>query len=618
MSLLFPLGIAALGALVPLIVLYILKQRREDYPISAAFLWQHALEDLRASSLFQRLRTPLLLFLQALAVILFALAAAGASLDLDLGREPRRTILVIDRSASMRATDEDGGSRFEVAIELAHDAVSGLRTGDEMMIIAFDDEAQVITSFLDEGDVLDDALDRLEARDLASEPVGALRLADSFAQASPGFKAEAIVISDGAVEGELPLLSCETRFARVGKSDENQGFADVHLEQMPGEAAQLFVRIVNGDDAPVSRSVLVRRNGEVTDARQVDLPASGDVATFFEFEEPEGDEVQILEVALDGEDILASDNRVRLLLRPAVPRTGVLVRPSKTVYLDPRKLEALHPGLAMIEATPDDAAGLVAAGGVDLVIYDGVSPAVIPEVAAQIYIGALPPDSGLISVGMLELPSVIDWDRTHPVTTRCQFDDVWVLEASDLSGHERSQPLVETTGDPLVLLTPVPGREVLVIAFDPSRSNLPLKLAWPLMLANSLDHLLRGVQRTGEEPLHETGAPIHDDEPFTVVAPGGEKHDSKPSHDGRAVFRETYDAGVYSMTRDDGSEDLRAFALLNAAEVRVRPREELVLGGDKVASAGGGLRRNVLLRDPLLLLVLGLLILEWAVWCGRR
>ena len=46
MSLLFPLGMAALGALVPLVVLYILKQRREEYRVPANFLWAQALEDL--------------------------------------------------------------------------------------------------------------------------------------------------------------------------------------------------------------------------------------------------------------------------------------------------------------------------------------------------------------------------------------------------------------------------------------------------------------------------------------------------------------------------------------------------------------------------------------------
>ena len=137
MSLLFPLGIAALGALVPLVLLYLLRQKRIEERVSANFLWSRAVEDLRASSLFQRFRAPLLFILQAAAVVLCALAAAGASLDLDVGSVPRRKVVLLDRSASMRTTDEDGRSRFDVAKELATEIVDGLSRSDEASIVAF-------------------------------------------------------------------------------------------------------------------------------------------------------------------------------------------------------------------------------------------------------------------------------------------------------------------------------------------------------------------------------------------------------------------------------------------------------------------------------------------------
>ena len=54
----------------------------------------------------------------------------------------------------------------------------------------------------------------------------------------------------------------------------------------------------------------------------------------------------------------------------------------------------------------------------------------------------------------------------------------------------------------------MPGREVVVLAFDPAASNLPLKLAWPLLLANTLDHLLAEVQLDHEAPVFPTSAPI--------------------------------------------------------------------------------------------------------------
>ncbi len=623
MSFLFPLGMAALGMLVPLVVLYLLKQKRQEHRVPASFLWQHALLDLRASSLFQRLRTPLLFFLQAAAVALCGLAAAGASLDLDVGSVPRRIILVVDRSRSMQAQDEDERTRMDVARDLCRDAVDGLRGADELMLVAFDADASVLVAFTGDEDLLLGAIDDLTARDLPSRPAEALRLAGSFAKASPGFQPEVIVVSDGAVSGDLPLLSCQVTFVRVGRSGANQGIADAHLTHVPGELPQLFVRVENGSEQPASRMLVVRRDGEVAGARRLEIPIDGDAVAFFELEEPEGEMPVILDVRLDGDDVLAADDRVTLVLRPSVPRFGLLVRASPNLYLDARKLEALHPGLVMVEVTPAEALTSIEGGTrVDLVVYDGVAPAAVPKVPAQIYVGALPPGSGLTSSGAQEFPIVIDWHRTHPVTVRCQFDDVLIEESLKLAGHERSEVLVDTTGGPLVLLTPVAGREVLVLAFDPARTNLPLELAWPLLLANSLDYLLAHVQRDDEAPLFTTGTPIRVEgaASFDVEAPSGERTTADQDAAGRPVFRDTYQAGLYVVDSeaDASGGGVRAFALLSSDEIDVAPRGELVLGGDKVSASPGGIRRNLLLRDPLLLLALAVLLLEWALWCGRR
>ena len=257
---------------------------------------------------------------------------------------------------------------------------------------------------------------------------------------------------------------------------------------------------------------------------------------------------------------------------------------------------------------------------VDFVCYDGVAPESLPQVPAQLYVGCVPPGSGLVSGPTQEFPIVLDWDRTHPTMARCQFDDLLVTEAPKLSGHERSRVLLDSTGGPLALLTPVPGREVVVLSFSPAKSNFPLKLSWPLFLANTLDFLLGKTERAGEEPVAKTGAPIllGNGESARVTTPSGASVDVPPGATGRLAFTETFDAGVYRAKAGEAPEQIRAFALLDGAESDVTPRDQLVLGGDKVAGSERPTQRNVLLRDPLLLAALGILVLEWALWCSRR
>src|SRR5262245_53775885 len=103
-----------------------------------------------------------------------------------------------------------------------------------------------------------------------------------------------------------------------------------------------------------------------------------------------------------------------------------------------------------------------------------------------------------------------------------------------------------------------------------------------------------------------------------VMTPSGDAVDVAPGAGGRLAFAATFDAGVYRAKVGDTSEQVRAYALLDGAETDVAPRDQLVLGRDKVAGAERPTQRNVLLRDPLLLAVLGILVLEWALWCSRR
>src|SRR5947208_9823478 len=102
-----PAAIAA-GIVVPsLLLLYFLKLKRREMPISSTLLWKKAIQDLQVNAPFQKLRRNLLLLLQLLLLLLLALALSRPVSNYTPGAG-KTSVILIDRSASMSATDYKG------------------------------------------------------------------------------------------------------------------------------------------------------------------------------------------------------------------------------------------------------------------------------------------------------------------------------------------------------------------------------------------------------------------------------------------------------------------------------------------------------------------------------
>lgn len=194
MTFLTPLlaGIAAAITIPTLVILYFLKLRRRDMEISTTLLWKKAIQDLQANAPFQKLRRNILLLLQllVLAAVLFALAQPEIRAETTTGK---RSIILIDRSASMTATDGDISdkskfvSRLDAAKTQAANFVDALREpglfddkADMAMVIAFDTSASVVQNFTFDKRLLKAAIQSIEPSDAPTSIDQAFKLAKAY------------------------------------------------------------------------------------------------------------------------------------------------------------------------------------------------------------------------------------------------------------------------------------------------------------------------------------------------------------------------------------------------------------------------------------------------------
>jgi hypothetical protein len=356
-----PAGLILAAAVIPpLILLYFLKLRRRTQPIACTLLWKRSVEDIRANVPFQRLRWSALLLLQLLALILLALAIMQPQVQAGQ-RTGGKTVLLIDNSASMMATDGvDGESRLTEAKRRATARIEALygrglfsQSAGQTMVVAFSDRAEVACRFTDSKPQLLAAVDRIEPTHGQSRIAEALALARAYttnvdpdSQRPIGEPANLELFSDGRI-ADLPdqVLRGETLlYHPVGAAEsDNVAFTAISIERPYDRptAVEVFAAVANFNLAPVTLDVQLSVAGVGRAIEEVTIgPAEIDPATellvpqrhnviFTPFEQPQG---AVIEVANLRDDDLAADNTARLVVPPP-RRLGVALVASKSFLL---------------------------------------------------------------------------------------------------------------------------------------------------------------------------------------------------------------------------------------------------------------------------------------------
>ena len=132
MEFLRPSGIWALTALIPVILLWILKKRAKRETVSSLLLWKRMESETQQSRPFQKLRSRLLLWLQILMVLLLTFALMRPATT---GGTQGDAVFIFDLSASMQAVDSQGVSRMERAKKQALQTLDGLRDADAVTVL---------------------------------------------------------------------------------------------------------------------------------------------------------------------------------------------------------------------------------------------------------------------------------------------------------------------------------------------------------------------------------------------------------------------------------------------------------------------------------------------------
>jgi len=604
----------ALLAGVPLagiiILLYLLKLRRREVVIPSVFLWRRATQDIQANAPFQKLQRNLLMLLQllALAALLFALAAPFL---LSSRLSGKRVVLVLDASASMRATDVKP-SRFEEARSRALAIVRGMGRNDEAALVVCAARAWVASPFTTDLRKLQGQLRSLQPTDCQTNMRDALLLA--FSLASKRANSVVYVLSDGSFPAMADVQSAgDVRFLTIGKENDNAALLafEVARAQNSNEH-QLFFRIKNFSPRAHRGLVSIYQEDELLQAHPVELkPGENHTESYrLLLRHP-----SVLRAELETDDDLATDN-VAYAFAELPSTTSVLLVTPGNLFLEQALL--VQPEVSLYKASglsPQEAEE--AAHRYEVVIYDRVPPPATPTSGGAMYIAVTSPAAtvGEAVVG----PAVDRWDERHPALRYVNLSVVRISSGTVLRPSPAAKVIAESAGRPLIVAAERPGQRSLAIGWNLLDSDLPLRVGFPILLSNSVRWL--AGSGGGVTPMRaRPGAIISLTVPpearrAEVTLPDGSRR-PVPIISGQASFTEADHIGLYHLTAGDRKWRW-AVDLRSAEESDLTPSSTLKLGARVIRASAGPPRVERHLWPYLALLALIILLLEWRLYHRR-
>ncbi|MFO0589812.1 MAG: vWA domain-containing protein [Polyangiaceae bacterium] len=555
-------GLAALGLLAPLVVLYVLRIKRQRKKVPTTWLWAAAQRDLLARHPFKKLIAQIPLLIQAIVLVLLALALArpatrGRAITGD------HIAIVIDTSASMGAAATDHTlegkltTRLDLAKQVAKDLVSSLAPGSDALVLEAGLDAR-LASPLDRDLVrVKASIDALAARDVEGDLGAAVALAVDRMRQLGGTR-RIVVVTDGAIARPAPLASTAIPLDVITVGGPADNAAIVRVDVRSGvdpatkkEQVQAFLVVANFGTKPRELYVTMREDGasDVLASRKI-LAQPGDrlpvVLTFYPvradyrrglaFEISPHDAMPVDDVAFGR--VPAGDKLPVFLAAPGDPSPWL----ARVLESDPA-----------VDLTQGTVASLGSTAKIDLdtfVAVDGACPDNPPGGDLLIVHPPAGTCMGALVGKTLDSPSITSWESRDPRLRFLTLDGVFFSRANLLRPEGATQELIRTADGPIAVDASTSARTATMLGFDVGESDWPLKASFVLFMRNLLEQARAHRAHGAIGPAH-AGEPLRATVPasakeLTATGPSGEKVEAS-LRGGLAVVPDASKVGFYTL-----------------------------------------------------------------------
>jgi hypothetical protein len=525
------------------IFLYFLRARSQRYDVSSLFLWEGLRNDAHSRAAWIRRRIDPLLILQLLALIFLIFALAEPTWR---GLRPHLSgmAIVLDGSASMHTAAEANGTRYDLARE---EGMSLLDYYPEtpVTILQLSSVPRVLLPLTRDHETARRILVESEPTWYANGSSEQLQtLLES--QGDSDTYEKIILLTDRSLDG-IPVGVEQIRF----EQGENVAITNFTVRENPTqEGVTALITIQNYTSSIQERTVVLHAGGRQISAQAVLPPGESNTYILPLF----GSEGPVFSASIEPQDVFQTDDIRYFSFQKRLDKRVRWIGEENRYLL--AALSAIQP---IVLVPPEDTEP------VDLTVaYDiQLSPDTVGNILL-IHAGL----EGVITIGEeREGESLASVKPGDPLLEELDVSNFRVLSSPRVDFPNENATVVLAYGaDPFLLRINEQERDIILLASDLMKTNLPLTVDFPLLIRNIFAAFISPpspVTTTwalaGELlDLSEYGVLTH------IEAPNAESH-AAMAPDSRSFTPET--PGVYTVTTGKG---------IYTVAVNVDPSESIV------------------------------------------
>jgi hypothetical protein len=521
-------------------------------------------------------------------------------------------IIVIDTSASMKAKSGTG-TRFDVAREKAFELIEQRDADQKILIVDAGSKPVVKAGFLDNSNQAKSIVKSLSPSDASAEMEEAIYLALSFVD--PSKEDFLYLITDGAGGKFSGLVKNHPKIRPiiVGGGNQNIGITKFEFRQEidRNDTYEIMLAIKNFNPTPIECPVRLSIDNFIIFDDPIRFEAQEKKLLIFPYS---GLITGIARAILGIDDDFSVDNHAYLSLNASKDIWVLLV--SKGNHFLEKLLEA-YPNFkvnSVKEIIPSSWKEQTLRH--DIVILDRMN---FPKTEKGNFflIDAYSPSIPILKTGHIRFPKTLDWDRKSPLMANVNLGGLIIEQAAILQADKQLQPVIESIQTGLMYTYEERGLRAVLLGFDLTKSDLPLKVAFPVMMSNIVNWLnphkleFSTLQTRAGEPFDIYLDPQTNT--FYTRAPQ-EKWERQRAKANPFRYTHTRKVGIYSISENDKQRYFSVnLADVSESDITTAPLEQSS-GKPDVPLVS----EEISVQQPLwtffLLFGCALLMIEWYLW----